>query len=213
MIDIIPGILEKDWQEIDRKLKIVAPHVKWVHLDIADNTYVQNTLAMDFERLGFMLKQSYAKHLSVEAHIMVADPAKYIKELVDIGIKRLTAHVEANDPRVFLDEAKYESVEAGLALDGPTEFEQIEPYLDEIDYVHVLTIEAGFSGQPFMPEAVEKIRLIRENYADLPISVDGGMNDRTVKVVRDAGASRAIVTSYFWDHSDDILGTLKNLRG
>ena len=213
MIEIIPGILEKEYLEIESKLKIVAQHVEWVHLDVADNTLVPNTLGIEIEKLEQTMQQDFAKHLSLETHVMVADPSKYIKPLVDAGVKRITAHIESNDPRQFLDEAKFESIEAGLAIDGPTEIELIEPYLDEIDYVHVLTIEAGFSGQPFMPEVVEKIRLIRENYPNLPISVDGGMNDRTVKIVSEAGASRAIVTSYFWDNSQDIPGILKLLRG
>ena len=213
MIDVIPGILEKDFAAIEKKLRLYAPYVSWVHLDVADHTYVPNTLFLDFEKLGVLLGQSFAKGLSIEAHIMVVNPAKYIKPLVDAGVKRLIAHVESNDPRIFLDEAKFESVEIGLAIDGPTEIEQIEPYLDEIDFVHILTIEAGFSGQPFTPEAVEKIRLIRQNYPNLPISVDGGMDDRTARIVREAGATRIIVTSYFYEHSDDIPGLFKNLRG
>jgi len=212
MAEIIPGILEHEYAAVEQKLRLVTPFVAWVHLDVADNTYVPISLFADFDKLAMLLKSEFAQRLSVEAHIMVDNPVKYIKPLADAGVKRLTAHVEASDPRLFLDEAKYESVEAGLAIDGPTELEQIEPFLGEIDYVHVMTIEAGFSGQPFMPETVEKIRLIRENFPDLPISVDGGINDRTAKIVGDAGATRIIVTSYFWEHAADIPGLLKILR-
>lgn len=213
MIDIVPGILEKNFAEIERKLRLVAPYISWVHLDVADNTLVPNTLFSDFGMLAKLLNEASMKSMSLEAHIMCADPVKYIKPLADAGVKRLTAHVEANDPRIFLDEAKYESVEVGLAIDGPTEIEQIEAYLDEIDFVHVLAIEAGFSGQQFMPETAEKIRLIRENFPDLPISVDGGMNDRTARIVREAGATRVVVTSYFWDNVDNIPHVLKTLGG
>ena len=103
-----------------------------------------NTLFGDIEKLAPIIK---ASDRSFEAHIMTASPEKLIKRLADAGFKRLIGHVEAHDPRQFLDEAEYESVEVGLALDGPSEVEIIEPYLDTIDVVLVMTIEAGFSGE------------------------------------------------------------------
>lgn len=193
MIDIIPGILEEDISEVTRKVKLVAAHVSQVHLDIADKTLVANTTVSDPVALGKLI--AAYPHLSFEAHLMVASPEKYIRSLVAAGFKRLIAHVEAADPRVFLDEAKLESAEVGIAIDGPTELEQIEPFLEEIDMVLVMSAEVGLHGQPFLPESIEKVRAIRKHFVDLPIEVEGGITGETARVVKDAGATRLVATT------------------
>jgi ribulose-phosphate 3-epimerase len=213
MVDVIPGVLEKEWKPIEEKLLIAAPHVSWIQVDIADNTLVPNTTLLDFTNINPTKLLRNLEHLSFEAHLMVANPEKYIKPLADAGFKRLIAHVECHDPRLFLDQAKYEHVEVGMAIDGPTEFEQIEPFLDQIDVVLVMTIEAGFSGQEFMTETLEKIKTIHENYPDLPIEVDGGINAQTGKIARDAGVTRLVSTSFLFKHPDNIAQSIAVLKG
>lgn len=207
MVDVIPGILEKDFAEIERRVKLVAPYVSWVQIDVADNTLVPNETLVKFDQFDQL-----AKLVQLEAHLMVAEPEKYIRPLADSGFKRLIAHVEAHDPRRFLDEAKYESVEVGMAIDGPTELEVIEPFLDSIDVVLVMTIEAGFSGQQLMPETLEKIKTIRRNFPDLPIAVDGGINEATARLVRDAGATRLVSTSYLFRDPEHIAEAIEKLK-
>lgn len=212
MIDVIPGILEKEWAPIEERLLSVAPLVEWVQIDIADNTLVPNTTFLDFEKFSPPNLLRQLEHMSFEAHLMVANPEKYIKPLADSGFKRLIAHVEAHDPRAFLEEAKYEHIEVGIAIDGPTELEQVEPFLGEVDTVLVMTIEAGFSGQEFMTETVDKIRTIHQNVPDLPIEIDGGVNPQTAKVARDAGATRLVSTSYIFKHPDGIARAIESLK-
>jgi len=213
MIDIIPGILEHEWKPIEDKLLVVAPFVPWVQIDVMDNTLVPNTTFLDFSNFSPSKLLPQLTHLSFEAHMMVAHPEKYIKPLADAGFKRLIAHVECHDPRLFLDQVKYEHVEAGMAIDGSTEFEQIEPFLEEIDFVLVLTIEAGFSGQEFMPETLEKIKKIHENFPDLPIEVDGGINPKTAGLVIDAGATRLISTTYLFKNPESVAQSIAALKG
>ncbi len=210
MIDIIPGILDKEWVPIDEKVRQVAPLTQWIQIDVADNTLVPNVTLLDFKQFAPYEKEF--PELSFEAHLMVAKPEMYIKPLVDAGFKRLIAHVEAHDPRVFLDQAQYEHVEVGLAIDGATEFDQIEPFLEEIDMVLVMTIEAGFSGQPFLPETMEKVKLIHQNFPDLPIEVDGGINDKTAKIAVEAGATRLVSTSYIFKSADGIAQAVERLK-
>lgn len=210
MVDVIPGILEKDFAEIERRVALVAPHVEWVQVDFADNTLVSNETFNDFGKWGELI--SAYPNLSFEAHLMVANPEKYIKPAADAGFKRIIAHVEANDPRTFLADAKYEHVEVGVAIDGATEFEQAEPFLDEVDCVLVMTIEAGFSGQSFMPETMEKVKAIRHHYPDLPIEVDGGINDQTAKVAREAGATRLVSTSFLFKDPSAIAEAIEGLK-
>lgn len=207
MIDVIPGILEKDWAPIEERLKLVTGLVRAVQIDIADNTLVPNETLLDFTNFT-----PYAEKVSLEAHLMVANPEKYIKSLADAGFKRLIAHVESHDPRVFLEQAEHEHVEVGMAIDGGTELDQVEPFLEEIDMVLVMTIEAGFSGQAFMVETVEKIKAIHQNFPDLPIEVDGGINDQTAKIAVDAGATRLVSTSFLFKDPEHIAETIEKLK-
>jgi ribulose-phosphate 3-epimerase len=212
MIDVIPGILEREWAPIEERLLMVAPLVEWVQIDFADNTLVPNTTFLDFSKFSPTTLLRQLEHLSLEAHLMVANPEKYIKSLADAGFKRVIAHVEAHDPRLFLDQAKYEHIEVGIAIDGSTELEVVEPFLDQIDTVLVMTIEAGFSGQEFMIDTVDKIKTIHENFPDLPIEVDGGINDKSGKIASEAGATRLVSTSYLFKHPDGLAAAIENLK-
>lgn len=212
MLDVIPGIFEKEWDPIEEKLRLVAPLVDWVQIDIADETLVPNSAWSQYEKFSICSSVKELHHVSLEGHLMVIKPELLIRPLVDVGFKRLIAHVECQDPRLFLDMAKYEHVEVGLAIDGATDLEQIEPFLDQIDTVLVMTIEAGFSGQEFMVEAVEKIRRIHEHFPDLPIEVDGGINQKTAKVAVDAGATRLVSTSFVFRHQAGISQAIEELR-
>jgi ribulose-phosphate 3-epimerase len=207
MIDVIPGILEKDWPVIEQKLQALSGQTEWVQIDIADNTLVPNETFVDVAAFA-----PYADKLNLEAHLMVANPEKYLRPLADAGFKRIIAHVESQDPREFLSQAEHEEVEVGLALDGATELEQIEPFLEEVDMVLVMTIEAGFSGQEFMPETVEKIKRIHEHFPDLAIEVDGGINEKTAKVAKDAGATRLVSTSFLFKHPQGVAQAIDALK-
>lgn len=213
MLEVVVGIFEKSVDDIRKKVEYVAQsgeHV-WIQIDIADGTLVPAVSSVDIKAFAGIL--SDFPELSFEAHLMVASPEKYLKPLVDAGFKRIVAHVEAIDPRLFLEEAKYESVDVGLAVDGPTELEQIEPFMDDIDFVLIMTIEAGASGQTLLPETVEKIKTVRDLYPEMPIEVDGGINDQTAKVVADAGATRVVSTTYIMKNPEKIHTSVKRLEG
>ena len=207
MIEVIPGIFEKEWEEIVRKINLVRPYVDWVQIDISDGTLVPATSLTEFAQFA-----QFAKSLSLEAHLMVEGPVKYIRPLVDSGFKRLIAHLECQDPRHFLDEVKFESVETMIAIDGVTEITELEPFLGEIDGVLIMTNEAGEKGLEFMPENVEKIRLVAQNYPDLPIEVEGGLSELTAKIVREAGATRIVSTSYIFKHPESIAAAIERLK-
>ena len=213
MAEVIPGILEKEWEMIEERLRLVTGLVDWVQIDFADNTMVPNTTFLDFSRFSRSpLSPLSPRFPSLEAHFMVANPEKYIKAAADAGFKRLIAHVEAHDLRIFLDQVTYEHVEVGIAIDGPTEFEAIEPFLEEVDFVLVMMVEAGFSGGTFLPECIEKIKSIRSYFPDLPIEVSGGISDTTARLVREAGATRLVSTSYIFKDPANIAAAIERLK-
>lgn len=208
MVEIIPapGTL-KTFEEIDGRLRALVGLTEWAQVDFADNTLVPNMTFMDFSAF-----KPLSDKISLEAHLMVAAPEKYIKSVADAGFKRIIGHIEAHDPRLFLDQVQYEHLEVGLAIDGPTEFEQIEPFLEEADFVLVMTVEAGFSGGTFLPECVEKIKSIHAYLPDLPIEVDGGITESTARLVKEAGATRLVSTSYIFKDPAHIAQSIERLK-
>ncbi|MBI5614006.1 hypothetical protein HY947_03695 [Candidatus Gottesmanbacteria bacterium] len=210
MIDIIPGINETTMEDVAFRVSQVERLATWVQIDIANGTFVPQDTHFDHEKMK-MIIAAYPD-LSFEAHIMVFRPEKMIRELVDAGFKRLIAHVECDDPRLFLEECKGESVEVALAIDGATEVEAIEPFLEELDMILVMTIEAGPSGQPFLPETVEKIKILSQNAVSIPIEVDGGMTPMTAKIVADAGAHLVVSTSYIFKHVGGAAAAISELK-
>jgi ribulose-phosphate 3-epimerase len=212
MIDIIAGIgiTEATIKEISDKVALVAPYLSWIQIDISDGTLVPHKTVINPSEYKSLI--SSFPNLSFEAHLMLASPEKYLRDLSLAGFKRIIVQTEASDIRLFLDEAKYESIEVGVSLDGPTEIEQIEPFLDNVDFIQIMTIEMGDSGRPFLPETVEKIKQIHENLPDLPIEVDGGMNEQTAKLVSESGATRIVTTSYIFKNPIAIGNAIKSLQ-
>lgn len=206
MAEVIPAILENNFLEIEKKIRQVEKLVKWVQIDIADNTLVPNTTFLDPSPFK-VLKTP----VLFEVHMMVSDPLKYMKQYVDSGFKRVIAHIEANNIDEFLSKAEEMNVEVGLAIDGPTPLERIKKYLEDIDVVLVMAIEAGFSGKPYREETSERIRVLKDWLFDLPIAVDGAMNLENATKVVEAGALRINSNSYIFQASN-ISDAIESLR-
>ncbi len=209
MIDIIPGILEKDFDKALDKINLVRGIVNWLQIDILDNTLIPNTTFREFGAF-----REIAKEFNLEAHLMVADPAKYVAPLAKAGFKRLIAQVEGDTVREFIEAARlHEGVEVGVAIDAPTKLEVIEPYLEIVDSALVMMYPMGFSGQTFQPAQLVKIKAIKSAYKDLPIEVDGGIDKDTAPLCIGAGATRLVSTSFlFWKNADRIAQAIEELR-
>lgn len=206
MIDVIPAILEKDFPAIEAKLRKIEHLVSWVQIDIANNTLVPNMTFLDPEPFA-ALKLPF----SYELHMMVEKPALFVERFANVGFKRFFAHIEADGVEEFMATCYKLDVEVGLAIDGPTPFEKIHPYLDNLDAVLVMAIDAGFSGRPFRDDTIEKIKKIREVDFEIPIAVDGAMNDVNAAKVVAAGATRINSNSYIFG-SSDISAAIEKLR-
>jgi len=205
MVEIIPAILEQDFSEIEKKIHLVEGLVKWVQLDLADNTLVPNTTFLNPAPFA-LLKTP----LNLEAHLMVKDPLRYVENFSKYGFKRFYAHVEGDFIDEYIEKCYNLGVEVGLAIDGPTPFEKLRPFLDNIDCVLVMAIDAGFSGRPFRDDTLSKIRQIREVDLTIPICVDGAMDDVNAKKVIDAGVTRINSNSYIFK-SENVKMTIEKL--
>lgn len=207
MYEIIPGILEKDWDSIKRKIELVLPHTRAIHIDLIDGKFAPNTTFLDPEPF-----REYSSDVDFELHIMAEGPIQYLKPWADAGFKRFVGHIEhMNDQVEFVAQGQILG-EVGLALDGPTSIEGLKVPFEDLDSVLVYTAEkAGASGATFLPERLNKIENLRSK-GDFAIEVDGGVNDSNILQIKNAGATRFVSTSFIFSGDPRAnLDTLKNL--
>jgi len=211
-MEIIAGILETDIKELERKAAMAAGYVDVVQIDVGDNTIFPCDTVHEIELLVPVIEHIVKSGTKAEAHLMVTNPIPYLKPFADAGISRVIAHVECHDPREFLAEARTHEMEIGLAIDVDSDIEMIEPFLEEVDFILVMTVETGASGREFESGAVETIKTIHRNLPDLPIAVDGGMTPETAKIVMEAGATRIVSTSYLFKNEQNIASAVEALK-
>jgi ribulose-phosphate 3-epimerase len=206
MHNVIPGILEIDWREIERKLAVVRPFSKTVHVDFLDGKFCEESSFMDFN--SFI---KYKDDFFLEAHLMVENPAQYVRQLAAVGFKRFIGHIEKMiDPDEFVAEGQIFG-EVGLALDIDTPVSSLAIPFDDIDLVLLMAAKAGKSGQEFSPQVIAKIQELRLK-TQIPIEIDGGINEQTMIEAKAAGANRFVTTSYIFDSSDP-LNSFEKLSG
>lgn len=214
MHEIIPGILEKDWEAIEKKLEIVKSFAQVIHIDILDGKFAENTTFLDPKPF-----KKYTSDMLFEVHMMVDNPLQYLDAFADAGFKRFIGHIEKMpDISDFVAKAQMLG-EVSLAIDGPTSLEKVHVSYEDLDALLVMTIKAGFSGQSFDPVHLEKVKKAREasfrenQLREFPIEVDGGINDKTIIEAKNAGATRFITTSFLFGGEDPKkqYDLLKNL--
>jgi len=189
---IIPAILEKNWEEIEKKLIICRDFAKEVHIDFIDGKFAPNTSFLEFPPF-----KKYAYLFDLEAHLMVDEPVKYLDELSKAGFKKFVGHVEKMADQVAFI-AQGETLGAvGLALDLSTPVSEIKVPFEDLDQILLMSVPAGKSGQEFDNSIIEKIKALRAKYLG-EVEIDGGINDKTIKLAKDAGASAFCVTSFLF---------------
>ena len=208
MVQIIPAILDKtpeDFTKHMEQLKNSASFQEgWVHIDFADNEFVPN------QTIGVDTVAKIPINLDKEAHLMVAHPLQWIDQLKEAGFKRVIFHFESKDDiGECIDKIKTLGMEVGVALNIDTPVENLKPFKDKIDLVLIMAIVPGFQGQPFLPEALDKIRGLKQLNWPVRISVDGAVRDDNAKQIVEAGVDQLTVGSYLL--KGDIDENLENL--
>ncbi len=196
-----PSLLKCDFSGLSREIaKLDEAGAVMLHWDVMDGHFVPNL------SYGGMVIQSCraATSLIFDAHLMIADPAKYLDTFVKAGCQCLTVHIEAvPEPTGLLRRIREADIVAGLALNPGTPVERILPYLDEVDQILVMSVEPGFGGQKFIPSALEKLRVLRSRAASGTIlSVDGGIDPSTISDAAAAGAHLFVAGSAVFDMPD-----------
>ena len=193
-LQIIPGILEKDLDEIKRKISLVEHLAGLIHIDFLDGKFAENTSYLDVEEVNKIDTQAF-----LTLHIQTVNPEKYIPQQPG-SVRKVILHVESSTfSRELLEEVQANQFEIGIALNPETEIYELEPFLNYADMVLFMTVHPGLQGQKFLPEVLDKIREFNKEYPDIPMGVDGGINDKTIKLVTDCGVTLIEAGSFLFD--------------
>lgn len=210
MYEIIPspGTENKSWVDIQKKIDVVKPFIHTIHIDVCDGKFAPNTTFADPEPFRNYIKDMATsrsgwitedKGILFEVHLMVEDPIKELKKWADVGFSRFIGQIEKMpDQEEFVAEAQLLG-EVGLAIDGPTPLSDIKVDYEDLDVILFFTADkAGYSGQSFKEERLEKIKTFRANNEYLPIEVDGGINDETIEIAAAVGVNRFVTTGFLF---------------
>ncbi len=208
MIEIIPTIIAKDFDELKEKAKLVEKHTDWLQLDVMDGVFVDNMTWNNPSDL-----EDFKTDLNLEAHLMIREPEKHIDKWIKSGVQRIIFHFEATKKwENIIKKIKDAGLEAGLAINPETPIDVIDQFIGDLDLVLIMTVNPGFGGQKILKETLGKIQGLREKYEDVNIQVDGGVNLKTAPDVIKVGANMLVSGSAVFK-SKDIKKTIKKLKG
>lgn len=197
MMQMIPAVLSTTEEEYNKDLSRLEKTnlFKWVHIDFMDNKFVPN------KGIEASVVSKYPTDLHKEAHPMVLHPLAWVDKLVKAGFERIIFHIEsADDALQCIEYIKSKGLEAGVAINNETALPKLEPFIDKIDVVLVMSIIPGFQGQKFIPASLDKIkeiyhlRLKKDLY--FRIGIDGAVKDDNIKEITEAGVDFVIVGSF-----------------
>ena len=212
-IIIAPSVLSADFSDIRTALEdIRLSGTNWVHLDVMDGVFVPNITFGP----KFISDIRPCSDLFFDTHLMIEEPVRFIEQFAKAGSDCITVHTEAcEDIRETLDLIKSFGVECGLSIRPSTPVEEVEPYLDMVDLVLIMSVNPGFGGQELIPETLNKVKRLVEIRGDRDyfISIDGGVNSSTITDVFSSGVDVAVAGSAFFSAKDKRSFVQKMSRG
>lgn len=184
----------------------------YIHIDIMDGKFVDNK-TWTISEITKITKNST---LPLDVHLMVNNPSKYIEDYAMLNTNDIIFHYEAvKDVNSMIDEIKNYGLKVGIAINPDTNVEKIYQYLDKIDLVLVMSVYPGKSGQSFIEESLDKIKKLKQEIQERNlktlISVDGGINDETGKLCKEAGVDILVSASYIHKDIKNNINTLKKV--
>ncbi len=199
---VAPSVLSADFSDIRGALSSISESgTSWVHLDVMDGTFVPNITYGP----KFIADMRPHSSLFFDAHLMVAEPSRYIEQFASAGCDCITIHTEAcSDVGATLDLIRKCGKKCGLSIKPGTPVSEVEPYLDDIDLVLIMSVEPGFGGQGLIPSTLDKVRQLasERNGRRYLISIDGGVNAKTIADVYASGVDVIVTGSAFFKETD-----------
>ena len=212
---IAPSVLAADFANLQRDIEMInSSEADWFHIDIMDGVFVPNI------SFGMPVLEAISKHAkkTIDVHLMIVDPDRYIKTFAGIGANILTVHYEAC-PHLHrtLQAIKAEGMKAGVALNPHTNVALLEDIIKDIDMVCLMSVNPGFGGQSFIENTYSKIEklkelIIRKNASTI-IEIDGGVTDKNAKQLVQAGADVLVAGNFVFkaEHPIQTIADLKKI--
>ncbi|RNC91703.1 MAG: ribulose-phosphate 3-epimerase [Allomuricauda sp.] len=210
---IAPSLLAADFANLQRDVEMVnQSEAQWFHLDVMDGVFVPNI------SFGMPVIRDIAKHAkkTLDVHLMIVEPDRYIETFANLGADVLTVHYEAcNHLHRTLQAIKSAGMQAGVALNPHTSVNVLEDTIQDIDLVCLMSVNPGFGGQSFIENTYDKVvslkRMIKTKGTDTLIEIDGGVNSGNAKKLVEAGADVLVAGSFVFG-SENPTETIKNLK-
>lgn len=213
-LQIAPSLLAADFLHLEKDVQMLNKEADIIHLDVMDGTLVPNI------SFGFSVLDPLSKIATIpmDAHLMVVNPQKWFDNLHKDGVQMVSFHLEAAQENTaeYIDRLHAMGIKAGVAINPDMPVENLFPYIGKADYFLIMSVFAGFGGQKFIPEALDRIaRLKKEIVAkgnDALIEVDGGVNLENIGALKQAGATMIVAGSTVFKSAEPGK-TIAALRG
>lgn len=207
---IAPSILTADFTDLKNEIKSIS-NADLIHIDIMDGNFVPNI------SFGPAINKQIAKisNIDLDVHLMVTNPLMWIDEFSLENVKYITVHYESQNFLESVKKIKENKKLVGITIKPKTKVNSILDVLKLADLVLVMSVEPGFGGQKFMPEMLDKVRELKrlreENNYNYQIEIDGGINNETIKLAKEAGVDISVVGSYLFNQTDrnKVIDNLK----
>ena len=202
MIHLSPSILAADFANLQREIETVQKGgAAYIHVDVMDGQFVPNIT------LGAPIAKSLRKHITgvMDVHLMIEEPDRYLADFAAAGADYVTVHLEATKHVHRTIQRIHElDMKAGVALNPGTPVSLLEPIIEDLDLVLIMSVNPGFGGQKFIPYTLEKLKQVKEMTKDreILIEVDGGVTLANVESIIDAGANLLVAGSSVYDGKD-----------
>ena len=210
---IAPSVLAADFANLQRDIEMInSSEADWFHIDIMDGVFVPNI------SFGMPVLEAISKHTkkTIDVHLMIVDPDRYIKTFAALGSNILTVHYEAcTHLHRTLQAIKAEGMKAGVALNPHTNISLLEDVIKDIDMVCIMSVNPGFGGQSFIENTYKKIKDLKEmivrNNASTIIEIDGGVTNKNAVALVQAGADVLVAGNYVFK-AEDPIATISDLK-